>query len=322
MNKTLRFSLVSLLVLFFGTAMAQTTFNFNENYQSLFPTLPGVSSSDSNDGDFNEPTTCTLDEISITVSPLSSGSNPNRIWSSSPRLRMYSGTLTIAANGKKITGIDFNCGKWNAGNTADCGEITTEGNSAKWTGSANQIVITIAGNTQMNSITVYLEGEGPVDITNTPETAYTVAEANALIAEGAGLDTKVYVKGIITQIDEISTQFGNATYYINDTENADGQLQIFRGYYLNGEKFTTGDEIKVGDKVVVYGKLTNYNGTYEMTTGSQIYSINENTTGIDNAVVTPATADENAPVYNLAGQRVNKTAKGILIQNGKKFISK
>lgn len=32
--------------------------------------------------------------------------------------------------------------------------------------------------------------------------------------------------------------------------------------------------------------------------------------------------DENAPVYNLSGQRVNKDAKGILIQNGKKFIRK
>lgn len=32
--------------------------------------------------------------------------------------------------------------------------------------------------------------------------------------------------------------------------------------------------------------------------------------------------DANAPVYNLAGQRVGKDAKGILIQNGKKFIRK
>ena len=30
--------------------------------------------------------------------------------------------------------------------------------------------------------------------------------------------------------------------------------------------------------------------------------------------------DENAPVYNLAGQRVSKDAKGIVIQNGKKYI--
>lgn len=32
-------------------------------------------------------------------------------------------------------------------------------------------------------------------------------------------------------------------------------------------------------------------------------------------------ADENAPIYNVYGQRVNKEYKGILIQNGKKFIN-
>lgn len=32
--------------------------------------------------------------------------------------------------------------------------------------------------------------------------------------------------------------------------------------------------------------------------------------------------DENAPIYNVMGQRVNKDYKGILIQNGKKFINK
>lgn len=32
--------------------------------------------------------------------------------------------------------------------------------------------------------------------------------------------------------------------------------------------------------------------------------------------------NENAPVYNLAGQRVSKATKGLLIQNGKKFINK
>ncbi len=35
-----------------------------------------------------------------------------------------------------------------------------------------------------------------------------------------------------------------------------------------------------------------------------------------------STNDANAPIYNLAGQRVTKNAKGILIQNGKKFIAK
>ena len=51
----------------------------------------------------------------------------------------------------------------------------------------------------------------------------------AIIAAGEGLETKVYVKGLVTQIDEISAQFGNATYYINDVDDIEGQLQVFRG---------------------------------------------------------------------------------------------
>ena len=34
------------------------------------------------------------------------------------------------------------------------------------------------------------------------------------------------------------------------------------------------------------------------------------------------TVNENAPIYNLAGQRVGKDYKGVVIQNGKKFIKK
>ncbi|WP_288317771.1 hypothetical protein [Xylanibacter caecicola] len=44
------------------------------------------------------------------------------------------------------------------------------------------------------------------------------------------------------------------------------------------------------------------------------------TTGIDGITTDNAVINENAPVYNLAGQRVSKNAKGILIQNGKKVI--
>ena len=44
------------------------------------------------------------------------------------------------------------------------------------------------------------------------------------------------------------------------------------------------------------------------------------TTSIDNVVV--KTIDENAPMYNLAGQRVNKSYKGVVIVNGKKYMNK
>ena len=66
----------------------------------------------------------------------------------------------------------------------------------------------------------------------------------------------------------------------------------------------------------MYGKLVDYNGTKEMTTGSSIYSLNGAT------AISSITAETNADgvIYNLAGQRMSKLAKGINIVNGKKVI--
>ena len=105
------------------------------------------------------------------------------------------------------------------------------------------------------------------------------ASASAALAYAKTLDenTQVdaYVKGIISQIDEVNTSYGNATYYISDDGSTTGQFEIYRGAYLDGEKFTSADQIKVGDEVIVFGKIVNYKGTTpEMTTGSKIISIN------------------------------------------------
>ncbi len=118
-------------------------------------------------------------------------------------------------------------------------------------------------------------GEVNAGIANTPGTAYTVEKARALIEAGVDLDTKVYVKGFITDIDEVSTDYGNATYTIADENSsaATNRLLVYRGKYLENEKFTEEDQIGLGDEVVVYGKLINYNGTYEFTSGNYIYSI-------------------------------------------------
>ena len=67
------------------------------------------------------------------------------------------------------------------------------------------------------------------------------------------------------------------------------------------------------------------NGTYYvLATGTKLgffgFKFTTTSTGINDINVAPV-ANENAPVYNLAGQRVSKEAKGILIQNGKKFIN-
>ena len=170
MKKLLRYSLTLVFALVASVGFAQTTFDFDNDYKTLFPSLPGVSSMESNEGDFNEATTCTVDGIAVTVSAKEEGNpNANRIWTSSARLRMYSGTLTIQApEGKQITKIDIAQKKWNANTKVDNGTLDNKGN---WTGSANKVVYSIAGNTQIKTITVTL-GEGgtpqpPVEITYT-----------------------------------------------------------------------------------------------------------------------------------------------------------
>ncbi|MBP3252480.1 MAG: hypothetical protein J6M25_07570 [Prevotella sp.] len=104
---------------------------------------------------------------------------------------------------------------------------------------------------------------------------FTVAEALAFIATlGDNTSDYVYVKGIISQIDEVNLQYGNATYYISDDGTTDAHLEVYRGRYLDNAGFTEEDQIRVGDVVVVYGRLVNYHGNIpEFTTGSYITSI-------------------------------------------------
>ena len=151
-------------------------------------------------------------------------------------------------------------------------------------------------------------------IVNTPETAYTVAKAIELITAGKGLDDMVYVVGYIHKIKEVSTQYGNATFFISDDlQNTQNDITVYRAKYLNNEKFSAEDQIKVGDKVIMYGKLVDYNGTKEIK-DCYVYSF-PSSVGIQNVTTT-----QNAVIYNLQGIRLQKLQKGINIVNGKKVI--
>lgn len=54
---------------------------------------------------------------------------------------------------------------------------------------------------------------------------------------------------------------------------------------------------------------------------SLVLDINGETTAID-AISGESKADADAPLYNLAGQRVSKSYKGVVVKNGRKFINK
>ena len=116
------------------------------------------------------------------------------------------------------------------------------------------------------------EGE-KTDISNTEATAYTVDQAFALIADpSSDLTKEVYVKGLVAVAPTSNpTADGQMTYSISDNGEKTGNvLKVYLGLNLNGEKFTSKEDVKLGDYVVVKGNLLDYSGTYELNKGNQL----------------------------------------------------
>ena len=87
----------------------------------------------------------------------------------------------------------------------------------------------------------------------------------------------VYIEGIIAKIDEqFGTQYGNATFYITDDGNtSDKMFEVYRALYIGNKKYDNTDDpnINVGDKVVIYGKCTNYKGNTPETVQNEAYVV-------------------------------------------------
>ena len=353
MRKFLRLTLVCLMAMVCGTVFAQTTFDFDNDYAELFPTLAGTSTNESHDGDFTETTTSTpIDGITVTVSPKTSGNNDNRIWYGTPRLRMYSGTLTVTApQGKNITNITFKTNdNWNIA-SVNVGELTER----TWTGSANSVKFTIAKNTQINSLTVLLEGETIETVKYVKATSVESGKKYLIVVDVDGvlkiaqpvslnydylLVEDATVNGDAIEIPEnsnlpmtitatdggytIMQSDGRYMYQTGTFDNFNVSANPSEGYIWTIEPEADGTFTITNtsvNKYVQYDPQYDSFGSYANERGllPYLYVIDETGTGISNVTVEKE-FDENAPMYNLAGQRVSKDAKGIVIQNGKKYM--
>lgn len=153
------------------------------------------------------------------------------------------------------------------------------------------------------------------DIANTPETAYTVAEAHAIILDtNNDLSQTVYVKGKVSKVQ--SVKYNNAIYFISDDGTETNELEVYQGYGIDGEDIVSEDYLKVGDEVIVYGTLADYEGTHEFNKGSKIYSLNGVTVGIENITLTT----KQHAIYDMQGRRVTRANKGLYIVDGKKVL--
>lgn len=147
------------------------------------------------------------------------------------------------------------------------------------------------------------KGSGTLDDPFNPVAANNYASS---LAADAKSDKDVYIKGKISSIKEkFGTQYGNASFYISEDGKAENEFYVFRTLYLGNVKYTEGDNIKVGDEVIICGKVTNYKGNTPETAANEsyIYSLNSaggggggETTGnvtktVDGNIVTLVVAD-------------------------------
>ncbi len=106
---------------------------------------------------------------------------------------------------------------------------------------------------------------------------YHICSADAPYSVAQALESpegeNIYVKGIVSTVTEVSTNYGNATYRISDDGSTDTEMIVYRGLYIDGDPFQTEDQIQVGDEVVVMGNLVVYNGTNQLAQGNQLVSL-------------------------------------------------
>lgn len=122
---------------------------------------------------------------------------------------------------------------------------------------------TIVNEIDKNSTIISIENAG----TTTPDTPatgkgslsdpYNVAEAIAAIKAGTAPTTQVYLTGIISDVAFYNDQYKSITYYISD-DGKGKDMQVYSGKGLNGADFASKEDLKVGQKVTILGKIMKF----------------------------------------------------------------
>lgn len=106
----------------------------------------------------------------------------------------------------------------------------------------------------------------------TADDPFNVDAALKYITDGGDATTEVYIKGKISKVVKYNASYNNINYNIVD-EKSGQELQVYAGLGLNGADFKALTDLKVGQVVVICGKLTTYMGTKQVDKNSKIISI-------------------------------------------------
>lgn len=160
----------------------------------------------------------------------------------------------------------------------------------------------------------YLEANDATtdDDLNIQESTEAAQPVKATVAD---IVANKYINDLVTVSGKLSiekTTSGTSTrtnYYIND---GDAKVQLYDKFQVSDLATLTDGETYTVEGI--FGQI--YNNVPEILMTKKVAE----TTGISN--ITTDAADVNAPVYNLAGQKVSKAYKGVVIKAGKKFVQK
>lgn len=131
---------------------------------------------------------------------------------------------------------------------------------------------TVAAPSKGEAIVVTPSGSGTAA---DPYNVAGVIEATQDLASGSTTTTEYYVTGYVTNVSQYREQYNSLNYYISDDEDGlTNKFYVYSGSGLNGAAFTSKDDLPLGTKVTVCGKITNYNGTIEFQSQNKIVEWN------------------------------------------------
>jgi uncharacterized repeat protein (TIGR02543 family) len=294
----------------------------------------------------NDAELTTVEGIDVTLTfTKGTGSQPKYYTSDSTGRIYKNNSLTISSD-KTIIKINFGVSSNYSKDSGSSGSIT----GGVWTGSAKSITINASGTVKFSTITIFYELSGDkatvgdskfagfcseykVDFSTTDLEAYKAkvdGEGNVIltkITDGiVPANTGVILNG---NADDYDIPFTDAAATTDFSDNEMVGVTQRTHVLWNPTSGVYNYILQQGQ----FNKATNgylkpcrayLSTSYDVTAlgGSKLSIIfgDEETTGIK--AIDNGTIDNNAPMYNISGQRVSESYKGIVIVNGRKVVRK
>ena len=111
-----------------------------------------------------------------------------------------------------------------------------------------------------------------------PYNVQGIINATKNIASGETTKEEIYAKGYVVGKPSFNSKYSSLSYYIADDKEGNlNSFYVYSGQGLGKTKFTSEEDLKAGDEVVVCGKVTNFNGTIEFQSQNYIVLLNGKT---------------------------------------------